>query len=91
MKLDSSLFRIGCGEKSGSKEKLQKSSVQRKAELAPVLKTSAMFPPFPIPKLVFSQIFSLRGEELVQYNFTNHKLYILPEDFDFNLLLLLCA
>lgn len=72
VKLDSSAFRTSCGENCSSKEKLQKSFVQRKAELAPVLKTSAV---------IFSQMFCLRGEELVEYNFTNSKLYTLPEDF----------
>lgn len=37
-------------------------------------------------KLFFSQASSLRGEELVQYHFTNCNMYILTEGFDSNLL-----
>lgn len=54
-------------KKSSSEENLAKSFVQRKAELAPVLKTSAMFPPSPVPNQFLSQTCSIRGEELVQH------------------------
>jgi len=47
VKVDCNPFRIVCGEKSSSKEKLQKSFVQRKLELAPVLKNLSYVPSLP--------------------------------------------